>query len=107
MAAYAFSQISSVGDPERFKEYQRLSRRVLEQYGGTFVGGLVTEQVDGEWSPQGLPYGLAAFEFPSMESLNAWYYSPEHQELIEMRHATAVGAIVFVDGSLMPDLRPS
>ncbi len=48
--------------------------------------------------PDGIPYGLAAFEFPTMEQLKAWYYSPEYQELIELRHATARGAIVFAEG---------
>ena len=107
MAAYAFSQINKINDPQGFREYQRLSRQVLQQYGGTFVGGIVTEEVDGAWSPSGLPYGLAAFEFSSMEQLNAWYYSPENQALVEVRHSTAEGAIVFVDGGLMPDLTSS
>ena len=39
--------------------------------------------------------------------LNAWYYSPENQALVEVRHSTAEGAIVFVDGALMPDLASS
>ena len=39
--------------------------------------------------PDGMPYGLAAFEFPTMEQLKAWYHSPEYQELIELRHALA------------------
>ncbi len=45
-----------------------------------------------------MPYGLAAFEFPTMDQLKAWYHSPEYQELIDLRHATARGAIVFADG---------
>ena len=106
MAAFAFSQITEVIDPEGFQEYRLRAVETLEKYGGKYyggvvtaqVGGVVTEQVDGEWLPDGMPYGLAAFEFPTMEQLKVWYHSPEYQELIDLRHATDRGAIVFADG---------
>ncbi len=98
MSAFAFSQITEVIDPQGFQEYRLRALETLERYGGKFYGGVVTDQVDGEWSPQGMPYGLAAFEFPSMERLKAWYYSPEYQELVGARHATSRGAIVFAEG---------
>ena len=98
MAAFAFSHITKVIDPEGFEEYRSRAVETLEKYSGKYYGGVVTEQMDGEWLPDGMPYGLAAFEFPTMEQLKAWYYSPEYQELIELRHATARGAIVFADG---------
>ena len=98
MTAFAFSQITEVIDPEGFREYRLRAVETLEKYGGKYYGGVVTKQADGEWLPEGMPYGLAAFEFPTMDRLKAWYYSPEYQELIELRHATARGAIVFAEG---------
>ena len=98
MPAFAFSQITEVIDQQGFQEYRLRTAETLEKYGGKYYGGVVTDLVDGEWSPQGMPYGLAAFEFPSMEQLKAWYNSPEYQELIGARHATARGAIVFAEG---------
>ncbi len=65
MAAFAFSQITEVMDPEGFEEYRSRAVETLEKYGGKYYGGVVTEQVDGEWLPEmGCPTGWRPSSFP-------------------------------------------
>ena len=95
MPAWIFAQLSRVMDPEVFAEYRNLAGPTMEQYGGKFVGGgMVTELVEGDWSP----LGIAAAEFPNMEQLKSWYNSPEYQAVIGKRQSSTESGIVFVDG---------
>ncbi|TBC25579.1 DUF1330 domain-containing protein (plasmid) [Rhizobium ruizarguesonis] len=51
-------------------------------FGGRYVGrGGKTITLEGDWRPN----RLVIVEFPDMESLMAWYNSPEYAPLLELR----------------------
>jgi uncharacterized protein (DUF1330 family) len=42
---------------------------------------------------------VAMVEFPTLEELKTWYYSPKYQELVRMRLAVADCQAVMVEGA--------
>ena len=94
MPAWVFGQVSRITDREAFGVYQQKAKVTVEQYGGKFLGGWVSETAEGDWAPA----QVVGIEFPDMAALRAWYASPEYQPLIPDRHAVSDSGVVFVDG---------
>jgi uncharacterized protein (DUF1330 family) len=85
-----------IHDPEGFEKYREKVPATIEQYAGTYiVRGGTMEMVEGD----ALPPRTIILEFPSLSQEKMWYNSPEYQEIIGLRLATATGYAQFVEGT--------
>jgi uncharacterized protein (DUF1330 family) len=95
MAAYAILDVE-IRDMERYREYMRQVKPVIEAAGGRYlVRGGAHKVVEGEWFPR----RLVLLEFPTMAALERFYLSPEYQSLKALRlQCSAAHAAVAVEG---------
>jgi uncharacterized protein (DUF1330 family) len=94
MPAYVIADIK-VADPVRYEEYKRLAAASVEKYGGRFLArGGKASRLEGAWTPS----RLVILEFESYERAKQWYDSPDYQPARDLRHETATGSLVLVDG---------
>ncbi len=94
MPGYLIAMID-VEDAEAYKRYQAAVPKVIERHGGRFIvrGGAV-EVLEGE-APAGR---IVVIEFPSKAAVEAFYASPEYQEIIPLRQAASKGSMLAVEG---------
>ena len=75
-----------VKNPAKLQEYVSQVPPTMAPHGGKMIGrGKVAKMLNGEVSHQ----MEAMFEFPSEESLDAWFNSAEYQVLIPLRDEAA------------------
>ena len=94
MKAYVVA-IETVHDEAMFAEYRKQVAATLEAFGGRFVarGGKYT-MLEGQWQhPR-----TVIIEFPTRESAEAWYKSPDYQKIIGLRHKSSSGNLIILDG---------
>ena len=94
MAAFVIADVN-VKDPEKFREYSKLTPDILKTYGGRYLvrGGHV-EVSEGSW----LPNRLVVMEFQSIIELKRWYNSPDYTEALKIRQQSADSNVVIVEG---------
>ena len=95
MSAYLIA-VETVHDEAMFAEYRKQVIATLEAFGGRFVarGGKLTV-LEGEWQhPR-----TVIIEFPSRESAEGWYKSPDYQKIIGLRLKSTSGNLVILDGA--------
>lgn len=95
MAAYVIGDIK-ITDPEKYAEYAVRVPATSEAYGVRYLvrGVGKCEIAEGDW----LPERLVLAEYESMETVKAWYYSPEYSPLVKLRQSASTGNMVFVEG---------
>lgn len=94
MTAYLIADVD-VTDPALFKEYARDVPATEAHYGGRYLGrGGPTKVLEGDWQP----HRLVIVEFPNMDSLLAWYESPEYAHLKALRQRCAKTRIIALEG---------
>ena len=94
MTAYLIAD-TKVTDPQRYEEYKRQVKPLIERFGGSYaVRGGSHEVLEGDWEPT----RLVVLEFPDMASLRAWYDSPEYEPLKVLRQQAAEGRLIAVEG---------
>jgi uncharacterized protein (DUF1330 family) len=94
MTAYLIADVD-VTDPSLFAEYIREVPATEARYGGRYLGrGGLTKVLEGDWQP----HRLVIVEFPDMDSLTAWYESPEYARLKAIRERCAKTRIIALDG---------
>ncbi|MBB3009576.1 DUF1330 domain-containing protein [Cupriavidus basilensis] len=94
MTAYLIADVD-VTDPVLFEEYKREVPATEVRYGGKYLGrGGLTKVLEGDWQP----HRLVIVEFPDMDSLMAWYDSPEYARLKAIRERCATTRIVALEG---------
>jgi uncharacterized protein (DUF1330 family) len=94
MAAYALVDLE-ITDSVGFAEYRKSVPATIAAFGGRFlVRGGAVEVLEGGWNPK----RLVVLEFPDVATLKAWYYSPEYQQLLELRKRTASSNFVLIEG---------
>src|SRR5262249_42184407 len=94
MSAYLIADID-ITDPALFEEYKREVPATEARYGGRYLGrGGLTKVLEGDWQP----HRLVILEFPDMNSLVAWYESPEYARLKAIRQRCATSTIVALEG---------
>lgn len=94
MPAYVLANIE-VTDSAGFAEYRKLAPASIAAFGGRFiVRGGAMQVLEGTWNPK----RLVILEFPDLATIQAWYHSPEYQQLVELRKRTASSDFVVVDG---------
>lgn len=85
----------TVNDPEAYQEYVVRDTPIIEAHGGKpLVRGGTSDNVEGPQFDRHV-----VFEFPDYESARALYHSPEYQDVVKVRHATATSMIVLVEGA--------
>ena len=95
MSVYSISDIK-VHDWEKYQEYVRRTRPIIESYGGRYHirGGEITVRV-GDWKPN----RLVVIEFPSKEQMQKFASSPEYQPVAAIRKSAAdTVSSVLVEG---------
>ena len=95
MAAYVIGDIK-VTDPDT---YARYAARVPPSSGAFGCKYLVRgpdkcETAEGDW----LPERFVLAEYKDIETIKAWYYSPEYQELTKLRQSASTGTLVVAEG---------
>ena len=94
MKAYLIAD-TNVTDPQRYEEYKRQVKPLIERFGGSYVvRGGPHDVLEGDWTPT----RLVVLEFPDMASLRAWYDSPEYAPLKVLRQAAAESRLIAVEG---------
>jgi uncharacterized protein (DUF1330 family) len=83
MPAYLIVE-HTITDLAKFHEYGDKVRPLVAKYGGrSLARGSHRVLETKHW----LPDRVILFEFPDMQTLNAWYSSPEYQPLIALRQS--------------------
>ena len=94
MKAYLIAD-TNVTDPQRYEEYKRQVKPLIERFGGSYVvRGGPHDVLEGDWTPT----RLVVLEFPDMASLRAWYDSPEYAPLKVLRQGAAESRLIAVEG---------
>lgn len=94
MAAYLIAD-TEITDPQTYDEYKRQVAPVIAKFGGLFlVRGGRYAILEGTWKP----HRLVVIEFPDMEALRSWYYSPEYAPLLALRQPAATDHLLAVEG---------
>ena len=94
MSAYVIGHMT-VTSPEGYMDYAAQVPATLGPYGGEFiVRGGNTTVLEGE-----LPHGRhVVIRFPDRAAAEAWYNSPEYQDIVSIRFAHSTGVLMIVDG---------
>ena len=93
MTAYLITELEW-HDAEKAKEYREKFGPALEKYGGRTLCAGSPQVIEGDWNPP----RLVVLEFPSMDSLRAWYGSPEYAPVLKLRMEGATSKMVAVEG---------
>jgi uncharacterized protein (DUF1330 family) len=94
MATYLISEIDW-HDNQKATEYREKFGPALEKYGGKTLCAGPPTILEGDWNPP----RVVVLEFPSMDSLRAWYSSPEYAPVLKLRRDGATtGKMVAVEG---------
>lgn len=94
MSAYLVFDID-VKDPEAYKEYVRLARPTVAQFGGRVLAlSDDVENLEGDWNPR----RVVIIEFADAAAARAWVESPDYGRAKPIRHRTAKSSVVIVPG---------
>lgn len=94
MSAYLVFDID-VKDPEAYKEYVRLARPTVAQFGGRVLAlSDDVENLEGDWNPR----RVVIIEFADAAAAKAWVESPDYGRAKPIRHRTATSSVVIVPG---------
>ena len=94
MTAYVIFEIKSL-HPEPMAGYGEKAIASLEAHGGEII--VASNDIDareGDWHPE----RIAIIAFPSMAKAQAWYESPEYQEVLPLRLKANRDKMIIVDG---------
>ncbi len=95
MPAYVIADVD-VSDPERYKDYMKLSPAAIAAAGGEFiVRGGNPQTLEGDWRPS----RVVVARFPTLEQARAFYDSPPYLEARQARAgATRKFNMILVEG---------
>lgn len=94
MTAYLIAQLT-VTDPQGFEAYRQVVPPIIAAHGGRYLArGGALSTLEGE------PGGerIIVLEFADRTAAEAFYESPEYQEILPLRLKAAGGSVVIVDG---------
>lgn len=94
MKAYVIANIE-VKDPERYKDYVKLTPGSIAPFGGRFIArGGRSEKLEGE-APANR---IVVIEFPSYENAKSWYDSADYRIARAVRQSASTGTLILVEG---------
>jgi uncharacterized protein (DUF1330 family) len=95
MPAYLISQTEEILDLEGLRLYVEAVMPLLGRYGGkSIVNSYEIERLEGD-APAPLSAGV--LEFPSIETLRAFWTSTEHAPLLELRGRSVRTSLIIAD----------
>jgi uncharacterized protein (DUF1330 family) len=92
--AYIIAQID-VSNPQQYGEYAKRSPDIIAKYGGRFIaraGRTVTLEGPAARSR------VVIIEYPSFERAQAFFNSPEYQQIKKLREGAASAQFIVVEG---------
>ena len=95
MAAYLVVD-TDLTNPERYEDYKRLAKPIVEQHGGEYLarGGEITRNETDLWNPK----RLVLIRFPSADQARRFYNSPEYQQVLLISKESARRTVVILEG---------
>lgn len=94
MKAYVIANID-VQDPERYKDYVKLTPGSIAPFGGRFIArGGRSEKLEGETPAN----RIVVIEFPSYENAKSWYDSADYRIALAIRQSASTGTLILVEG---------
>jgi uncharacterized protein (DUF1330 family) len=95
MSAYVIGDIT-VTDLDTYAEYAAKVPASSGAFGCRYLvrGPGKCQIAEGDW----LPERFVLAEYKDMETVKAWYYSPDYKELTKLRQSASTGTLVFADG---------
>jgi len=94
MNAYFIAQLK-IHDKNTYQKYCEALTPVFDKFNGRYLSiDDAPELLEGEWDYS----RLVLIEFPDKESLKRWYYSPEYQEVLKLRLASADADVIVCGG---------
>ena len=95
VTAYIIARVE-VLDPAAYERYTVRSPAAIAAHGGRFIvrGGPV-EALEGPEENR----RVVVIEFPSRDAAAIFYRSVEYQEIVGLRHASAISELILVDGA--------
>lgn len=94
MPAYMIAKIN-VTDWDQYNEYIKVTPGIIAKYGGRFIvrgGDMVTlEGPEEKWR-------IVVVEFPDLEKVKEFYYSPEYADAKKIREGAALAQFVAISG---------
>ena len=98
MLAYYIAE-HIITDATKFEDYRVRVAPMITKHGGRYLtkGSSHKFPEAPHWKPQ----RVVIIEFPDMDSLNAWYTSPEYQPLVKLRKESTseLDMIIMVEGA--------
>ena len=95
MAAYLVVD-TDLTHPERYEDYKRLAKPIVEQHGGQYLarGGEITRKETELWDPK----RLVLIRFESADQARRFYDSPEYQQVLQISKESARRTVVILEG---------
>ena len=102
MPAFLIADID-VQDAATYTQYREANPAIVNTFGGRYIalGGAV-KVLEGDWQPR----RTLIIEFPDMQTIDAFYNSPEYAELRKIRWASADSRLVALETLPEPIERP-
>ncbi|MBT4286884.1 MAG: DUF1330 domain-containing protein [Deltaproteobacteria bacterium] len=94
MTAYFIAQIN-IFDHKKYNQYLDGYNEIFDRYKGQVIAvDDDTTVLEGEWAYK----RTVIIKFPTENDLQAWYMSPEYQELAEYRRQASDANIIMIHG---------
>lgn len=83
-------------NPERYEDYKRLAKPLVEQHGGQYLarGGTLIVKESDLWSPT----RMVVVRFPDTASAEAFYHSAAYQAILPISKESARRTMVMLEG---------
>ena len=95
MSAFVISEVRIL-DPDAANRYMALAEKSIARHGGRYVARAAVPDVpEGEWEDD---RRVVIVEFPSMETLQAWYSSDDYAEALAIGKPALDRRLLFVPG---------
>lgn len=93
MSVYLIAEIQKINNPEKYAEYGRRARPIVEAYGGKYVANTTgITKLSGEWDIE----KVLIIEFPQMEDLKKCFSSDEYKEVAPLRIDSTVSKAIIL-----------
>ena len=94
MSKYFIAQLK-IHNQQLYLEYLKELKSYFDNYSGRYLVSSDNPVIlEGNWNYN----RLVLLEFPNQEELDRWYYSPEYQSTIKLRHDSSEADVIVVDG---------
>lgn len=93
MSVFFVISTSEIVDQQRYDEYTRLARPIVERHGGEYLLQSDTLIASKDWQTK----KIVIIKFASKEQLDQCFQSEEYREIIPLREGSIVSRFVMVE----------